>query len=480
LTIASLHKLERRLARWCDRGLGRTWVVAVSGGSDSVGLLRILHELSGRLDLTLSVAHLDHGARGEASRADAAFVSELVGALGLPFDLGEWRPARTGHFEADARRARYAWLTEIAQTRRAAVIAVGHTHDDQAETILHRILRGTGPRGLAGIAATRRLASGPELTLVRPLLKTTRSEIREYLAAVGQPYREDASNADRSHTRARIRHDLLPELAAEYNPDVTGALVRLGSLARALERSLQGDLRALVRQAVLSRAPDCIVLKHGVLRSLPSFLRAEVLRRVWRRAGWPEASMSAERWRRLAALARRPEVPRVEVGGRVEVSTDRFFLVLRRVVDPERSSRRAVAVESIPLLVPGRTPLSWMKGEIEISSDPGAGTQCDETIDLEQVALPLLVRGPVVGDRFTPLGLPGASQALADFFRGRRVPREQRASIPLVCDQIGIIWVVGHRISERVKLTAQTRRTLGLNWTGFTRHPERAAPQSER
>jgi tRNA(Ile)-lysidine synthetase-like protein len=254
LSIASLDQLERRLSRWCDRGLGRTWVVAVSGGSDSVGLLRILHQLSGRLDLTLSVAHLDHGTRGEASRADAALVCGLAGSLELPVDLGEWRPERTGHFEADARRARYAWLTQIARARGAAVIAVGHTHDDQAETILQRILRGTGPRGLSGMAATRRLASGPSLMLARPLLEATRREIREYLAALGQPYREDASNADRSRTRARLRHDLLPKLAAEYNPDVAGALVRLGSLARALERSLEAELRRLVHQAVLTRA----------------------------------------------------------------------------------------------------------------------------------------------------------------------------------------------------------------------------------
>ena len=150
-TAAWIDGIERRVSLWCSRGLGRTWVVAVSGGSDSVGLLRILHQLSGRLELTLSVAHLDHGARGEAARADAAFANELARSLKLPFDLGEWRPARAGHFESDARQARYAWLTAIARVRGATAIAVGHTHDDQAETIIQRILRGTGPRGLAGM-----------------------------------------------------------------------------------------------------------------------------------------------------------------------------------------------------------------------------------------------------------------------------------------------------------------------------------------
>src|SRR5262245_24888605 len=148
-----MEGVRRRLGRWRESGLGPGWVVAVSGGSDSVGLLRVLHELAPALDLRLSVAHLDHGVRGDAARADAEFVVALAESLGLPIDLGRWQPSRTAHFEADARRARYAWLDEIAQARGASAVAVGHTRDDQAETILHRILRGTGPHGLAGIQA---------------------------------------------------------------------------------------------------------------------------------------------------------------------------------------------------------------------------------------------------------------------------------------------------------------------------------------
>ena len=176
--------------------------------------------------------HLDHGVRGEASRADAAFVAELAAMLGLPFDQGQWRPSRSGHFESEALRARYDWLTQIARARNAAVVAVGHTRDDQAETILHRIVRGTGPRGLAGIPSRRVLATDPRIMLVRPLLICHRQGIREYLAGLGQPCREDESNADLTRTRARIRHDLLPRLAAEYNPRLADALVRLGESPR--------------------------------------------------------------------------------------------------------------------------------------------------------------------------------------------------------------------------------------------------------
>ncbi len=236
-----IDRISRRIRRGRSRDLGGTWVVAVSGGGDSVGLLRVLHELAPTAGLSLSVAHLDHGVRGEASRADAAFVADLAATLGLPFDLGHWRPILSGHFESEARCARYAWLTQIARARNADVVAVGHTRDDQAETILHRIVRGTGPRGLVGIPRQRALATDPPILLVRPLLSAYRHEIRAYLTGIGQDCREDASNADLTRTRARIRHDLLPRLADEYNPKVVDALVRLGELAAASQRAIEAD-----------------------------------------------------------------------------------------------------------------------------------------------------------------------------------------------------------------------------------------------
>ena len=240
--------MERRLARWCERGLGKTWVVAVSGGGDSVGLLRVLHQLAGSLGLRLSVAHLNHGVRGEAACADAAFVAALAGSLDLPFVLGAWQPTRSGHFESDARRARYDWLTEVARVRGASVIAVGHTLDDQAETILHRIIRGTGPRGLAGIPRRGVLSSSPAAHAGAPvarriprrgprLSRGTEAAVPRgcvQLLICREPVPESA-------------HDLLPKLAAEYNPNVARALVRLGSLASSFEQAIEADLRALER-----------------------------------------------------------------------------------------------------------------------------------------------------------------------------------------------------------------------------------------
>ncbi len=449
-----LARIPGVLERWRDSGLGDTWVVAVSGGSDSVGLLRVLHATAPELGARLSVAHLDHGVRGESARADAEFVAGLAEGLGLPIDLGNWRPTRPGHFEADARRARYAWLAEVARARGASGVAVGHTKDDQAETILHRIVRGTGLHGLAGMPGRRPLSASA--ILFRPLLHATRGEIRAYLAAIGQPFRDDASNDDLSRTRARIRHDLLPRLAADYNPEVADALVRLGGLAGASGRVLRRRVREVERAAILRSDEHSFALDRRVLLQSSSFLRAEVFRLAWRRAGWPEGAMGAEQWRRLARLAGASRA-RVSLGNGVEVVTDLRELILTRPAPPPVSPRR----EPVPLPLPGEAP--WDGGRVVATIDPEPGAPRDETVDLDRLVPPLLLRAPRPGDRFAPLGMKG-SQALNDFFRGRRVPGAQRRGTPLVCDGLGIVWVVGHRIAHRSRLTNATRREVGLRW----------------
>jgi tRNA(Ile)-lysidine synthase len=440
--------------------------MAVSGGSDSVGLLRVLHALGPELGLALSVAHLDHGVRGEASRADAAFVEALAGELGLPCDLGQWQPTRTGHFEADARRARYAWLCETAGTRGASVVAVGHTLDDQAETILHRIVRGTGLRGLSGIPARRVLSWDPPVALVRPLLSVSRQLIRERLEALGQPYREDASNADLARTRARIRHDLLPRLAREYNPRVAEALVRLGNLAADSGRAMDHRLREMAHSVTWSTNHQQVELRRDWLLEFPVFLRAEVLRKVWREAGWPEAGMSARRWRRLAILARSQRIDRLAIGAGVELTSTGASgcpanqFVLRRISTTASLEQEPDLSQDLALEMSGA--VAWGEGTIRTVLDPGAPR--DETVDLDRIVSPLSVRAAVPGDRFQPLGMGGKSTPLNDFFRGRGIPKKVRAQIPLLCDRLGIVWVVGHRISDRVKVTEATRRTLGLRW----------------
>ncbi len=425
-------------------------VVAVSGGGDSVGLLRVLDEVKSEFALQLTVAHLDHGTRGEEGRGDARFVGELAGALGLPFDLGHWRAGRSGHFEADARRARYDWLAGVAKERGCSHVAVGQTLDDQAETILHRVVRGTGLRGLAGMPARRELAPG--VMLVRPLLGVTRREVREYLAGIGQGFREDSTNLDTSRTRARIRLELLPSLAEGYNPNVAEALVGLARIASEASRTLERIASGRLSRLALESEPDSIALDRLALAKLGRLGRIEVLRLAWRRAGWPEGAMDARRWRRLADLS----WSRLSAGAGVEVEATADRLTLRRSPEiPDQTQREPVA-----LPVPGWA--AWGDGRIGTTLDPDEAR--DESVDLDTLKLPLTIRQAEPGDRFDPLGLGGRSQPLNDFFRGRRVALTDRRSVPIVRDQGGIVWVVGHRIADRVRLTDATRRPLGLRF----------------
>jgi tRNA(Ile)-lysidine synthase len=441
-----LSRLRPHLARLRGSGV----VVAVSGGGDSVGLLRALDGVKSEFDLRLSVAHLDHGTRGEEGRDDARFVGELAGALGLPFDLGHWRSTRPGHFEADARLARYEWLAGVAEGRKSSFAAVGQTLDDQAETILHRVMRGTGLRGLAGMPARRRLADG--VTLIRPLLEVTRVEIRDYLAAIGQGFREDSTNLDTSRTRARIRLELLPELARWYNPNVAEALVGLGRIASEADRALGRIAAGRLDRLVLESGRDLVAFDLPGLAKLGRAGRVDVLRLGWRRAGWPEGAMDARRWRRLADL----DWTRISVGAGVEAHSTADRLTLRRSPEIPKRTRR----EPVELPVPGWA--TWEGGRIGTMLD-AVGLR-DESVDLGALILPLIIRQGEPGDRFEPLGLEGRSQPLNDFFRGRRVVRADRGSVPIVCDQAGIVWVVGHRIAHRVRMTGATTRTLGLRF----------------
>ena len=430
-------------------------VAAVSGGGDSVALLRLLHSLGGERSWRLSVAHLDHGTRGDEGHADASFVAALAESLDLPIDAGRWAPTREGHFEADARRARYAWLVQVARDRGAAFVAVGHTRDDQAETILHRILRGTGPRGLAGMAPRRRLAEG--IALARPLLGAGRADLRLYLATIGQSFREDSSNADPRRTRNRLRSDLLPKLASEYNPNVVEALDRLGRFARE-DLSRRGRRVAVIaRASVVSADASGIVLRREPLMGLSPALRAEVVRLLWRRAGWPEGAMTAARWLRLANATEK----RFAAGSGIEAVISAETMALAPL-------SRTDGIEPVPparLTVPGRLDDRGLVATL----DPDAPH--DEEIDLDRVAFwsdvdsPrfLRVAAPEPGDRFDPLGLGGHSQGLNDFFRGRGVAKPDRRRISVVSDREGIVWVVGHRIAHRVRVTGATTRRLRLS-----------------
>lgn len=300
------HHFETRLAAswppedWKDL----TVLVAVSGGGDSVGLLCGLAALKPAGEGRLVAAHVNHNLRGADSDADQAFVQQLCRQLemGCEVAMATIDPTAGGRgqgIEATARRARYALLEEIAGRVGARFVVTAHTADDQAETILHRILRGTGIRGLSGMPRSRRL--GPA-TLLRPLLGMRREELAAYLQDRQQPFRTDASNRDARFTRNRIRRDLLPLLAAQYNPTVVEALLRLGELAGESQSLIDAMVRDVAQRCLRRAGREDVRLDLKILAAQPSYLIREVLMDVWRRQGWPLAAMGFSEWELLAAM----------------------------------------------------------------------------------------------------------------------------------------------------------------------------------
>jgi tRNA(Ile)-lysidine synthase len=304
--MARLEALVRRALAGLP-GLERGVVAAVSGGPDSVALLRALLAVRPAASpWPLSAAHLNHALRGADSDSDEAFVIGLCAGLGVPLsrhrlDVGALARAEGGNLEDVARRERYRWLADVAQNAGAAWVATGHTASDQAETVLHRLLRGAGLTGLRGIAGRRELAPGVDL--VRPLLRVRRVDVTLYLGSLGQPARQDASNADLRFTRNRIRHELLPHLAARYNPAVEAALARLAEQADEACRSKEEEAAALLATAELPRAGPVLVFDAARLAAAPARLVRAAFRLVWRREGWPRGRMGCDDWRRLADLA---------------------------------------------------------------------------------------------------------------------------------------------------------------------------------
>ncbi len=296
-----MHVFETQLmASWPPSEWANvTVLVAVSGGADSVALLQGLHRIRESGEGRLVVAHYNHGLRGVESDADEAFVRELSQSLGIECRCQRHSTSTAApRTEEAARHSRYAFLQQTAADVGARYVVTAHTADDQAETILHRILRGTGISGLTGIPRSRELLPG--VALLRPMLEVRRNHVAEYLNRIGQSHRDDASNDDPCYTRNRIRNSLLPTLASEFNPEVASALIRLGRQAGEVHSLLEQLAAQLASQAVIQRSARRVTISCTVARSSPRVVIRQCLLLLWRGQGWPEQAMGFRQWDDLA------------------------------------------------------------------------------------------------------------------------------------------------------------------------------------
>ncbi len=434
---------------------GEGVVVAVSGGADSIVLLHCLLRLRGPWSLELTVAHFDHRLR-ETSRQDALFVERVAASWGLPVTTGSW--AREGRrdrsLQAEARRARYRFLEEVASRVGATKIALGHHRDDQAETVLLHLLRGSGLRGLRGMLP---LSDG---RLIRPLLGVGREEIEAYVKAYQLSFVEDPSNRDLRYRRNRIRWRLLPLLEREYNPSVARGLARMAALVAEDEAYLDEVTRESLK-GLVGIEGERICLRLSSLRALAPAIRRRILERAIRSVT-PGAYLTAPHLEAVDRLTAPGGPGATSLPQNLRAWRSQGFLYVGR----RRPDWRSPTVrEELP--VPGEVLIpGWaVRVEAAIQTVPmtdlrAAGPE-RAYVDWKQVLPPLEVRSWRSGDRFHPLGLKG-SKKLQDLFVDAKVPRERREQVPIVTDQRGILWVSGLRIDERGRVGGATQQVLVL------------------
>jgi tRNA(Ile)-lysidine synthase len=442
-------------------------LVAVSGGPDSVCLLYLLKEMQESFRFDLSIAHMDHMARGEESTGDARFVEELGKKLGLPtfverMDVRKEKENLKTSFQEAGRILRYRFFESTLQRTGATRLALGHTADDQVETFLLNLLRGSGLKGLAGMPQTRG-------AVIRPLIDCTRTEVEIYLASKNLAYRVDASNAGNKYLRNRIRHELLPVLKT-FNPKIASNLQETAKLIRDDDQCLEDQARFLYLEMAnpLAQGAGVELDREKFNQQSPAYQKRLVRQAICQVQG-DLRRITAKHIQNIIELFDDSRVGNeihlpgqlVAIGGYEGV---RFR---KSTGSRSRDVHNGIAgLNSTELLIPGDTPIGdtglnlhtkflasndWK--EPEMSSDRAF-------LDFDKTGPSIQARFFMPGDRFVPLGMTGRKK-LKSFFIDEKIPREQRDSIPILTTGKGdIIWVYGKRISENFRVTEKTRKIL--------------------
>lgn len=447
----------------------RRLLVAVSGGPDSTCLASLFGEL-GSLGGSPEVflGHVHHGIRGEEADADEAFVRELATELGFPLHVERVSvPAVAAEkglsFEEAGRRLRYGTFRQWARRLSLDAVALAHQREDQQETLLLRLARGTGLRGLRGIPVERPLRDcGRPVRIIRPLLHWSRGEILEFLRQRGRSFRTDSSNAGLHCGRNAVRNQILPLLEKHVHPGSRESLERLAGLATELGR----DLDLLVEQAwdeSRVEAPEGrVVLSRPVLRRWPRTIGREVLVRAASHVAPGRPAFPARAWKQLLGLlSENRHAGRLDLGGGVRVELRYGLLTVRSrreeaLISPPPSESVALPIGSDPVRWK-----AWLVGAEQLPWRGGSNDSLEEWVNGDHLPAGLEVRSRRPGDTFHPLGAPGR-QKLKEFLRSRRIPPDARDDLPLVVSGGEIIWVVGQRIDHRFRVLPETRNVVRL------------------
>ena len=444
-------------------------LAAVSGGADSLALFLALHSLAGKHGFKLRAAHLNHGLRGAESDADSAFVEGICSQFGVPLvldkvDVAGLRARRRLSWEQAARIARYDFLTRVAMETESSALALGHTSDDQAETVLLHLLRGTGIRGLRGMLplSSWRTAHG-SATLVRPLLNVSRQETEAYCLEHGLTPRLDSSNLEERFTRNRIRRKLMPQLEG-FNPSVKKSLLRLA-------RTAAQDVAYLDQQTASTWSSLAVVEQDGVRLDRHAFkavhpsLQAHVLHRAYAQTAGEASGLSMAQVETMKELAGKGAGRSLSLHGGVRFGTSYEELFITIKSDP-RSSR---ALTETTLRTPGETCVGCWRVAVRLLEGRNRPPDLKHDnphcayLSLDALGDELKVRSRLPGDRFHPLGL-ACEKSLKEFMIDTHVPRFQRNGTPLLMADDRVAWVVGWRIAHWARVTPETEVVLEVSF----------------
>lgn len=454
---------------------GDSVLAGVSGGPDSVALLCVLVCLKKTFSLNLFIAHLNHNLRGKESDKDALFVGELGRRFNLPVICGRVEgPAivrKKGVSAEEAlREARYGFLKQTAREVKAKKIALGHTRDDQAETVLMRLVRGAGIAGMRGIPAVRKME---EAVIIRPLINCWRKDVLDYLDRRKMRWRFDSSNRDKRYFRNRVRLELMPYLEKKYNPGIKQVLASLSENCAADYEYLSDRGRKAEGGVIIRSSRNKISFRRDKFLSRDTALRKEIFRRAIRMLKGNLRGLTFRHWKDADQLLRTAKGKKIlDLPGeiRIEVEAKGFSLARERPAGKE--TEFSPVRESFLLKVPGITRIAepTLTVAARISSRAGE-RRCPspsrpkraESFDLERIKLPLVLRFRQPGDRIKPLGMRNFKK-LKNLMIDEKIPVTKRDRIPLIVAADGeILWTVGVRMSEAAKITGKTRKVLNIS-----------------
>jgi tRNA(Ile)-lysidine synthase len=443
---------------------GERVIVGVSGGMDSMVLLHVLNVYLQEFDLSIVVAHVNHGLRPDESEREAELVQKTSERLGLPFEYGKFDVKGFQHaaglsLQDASRRVRFRFFNTLFQKYHAQKIALGQNANDQVETVLLRLLRGSGLKGLKGMLPIR---NG---RVIRPLLEVWRNEIESFAMKKGIPFVIDSSNLGKKYLRNRLRLDLIPLIEKEYQPNFQAVIRRMATILREeddyLDRSAEEAYRKIVHEE-----NETLSFGFSEYQSLHKAVQRRILHKALDKIYSGEMLEEGE-GREIGVIYRKLQgsplsfLMELPYGIFIEKRYDKISIGKGRV--------KAVSPFEVELISPGRTLIEGIGREVLIevtfSRDIRSGSRnepCNVAfLDYNKLQFPLRMRNFRPGDWFQPMGMMG-TQKLKKYFIDHKIPRYERLKIPLLISGEMIVWIIGYRISEEVKVTEKTEKVLRI------------------